>query len=78
MNNHLLPKEIKEFLGNPTRPIRSFFYDRWSKLLLGSNPTERFIIDQKLLKKKLGVSFVPSRRVDQLNQKKLQLESPIN
>ncbi|MBA0784768.1 hypothetical protein Gotri_006863 [Gossypium trilobum] len=25
MNNHLLPEEIEEFLGNPTRSIRSFF-----------------------------------------------------
>ncbi|CAK7324619.1 unnamed protein product [Dovyalis caffra] len=28
MNNHLLPEEIEEFLGNPTRSIRSFFSDR--------------------------------------------------
>ncbi|KAL3598374.1 hypothetical protein D5086_006292 [Populus alba] len=41
MNNHLLPEEIEEFLGNPTRSIRSFFSDRWSELHLGSNPTER-------------------------------------
>ncbi|PPS09991.1 hypothetical protein GOBAR_AA10650 [Gossypium barbadense] len=41
MNNHLLPEEIKEFLGNPTRSIRSFFSDRRSKLHLGSNPIER-------------------------------------
>ncbi|DAD49700.1 TPA_asm: hypothetical protein HUJ06_019188 [Nelumbo nucifera] len=40
MNNHLLPEEIEEFLGNPTRSIRSFFSDRWSELHLGSNPTE--------------------------------------
>ncbi|MBA0669946.1 hypothetical protein Goklo_024889, partial [Gossypium klotzschianum] len=32
MNNHLLPKEIEEFLGNPTRSICSFFSDRWSEL----------------------------------------------
>jgi hypothetical protein len=25
MNNHLLPEESEEFLGNPTRAIRSFF-----------------------------------------------------
>lgn len=41
MNNHLLQKEIEEFLGNPIRSIRSFFFDRWSELHLGSNPTER-------------------------------------
>ncbi|RYR75620.1 hypothetical protein Ahy_A01g000181 [Arachis hypogaea] len=41
MNNHLLPEEIEEFLGNPTRANRSFFSDRWSELHLGSNPTER-------------------------------------
>nr|CAD1825992.1 unnamed protein product [Ananas comosus var. bracteatus] len=41
MNNHLLPEEIEEFLGNPTRSIRSFFSDRWSELYLGSNPIER-------------------------------------
>ncbi|KAF1876824.1 hypothetical protein Lal_00035388 [Lupinus albus] len=51
MNNHLLPEEIEEFLGNPTRVNRSFFSDRWSELHLGSNPTERSTRDQKLLKK---------------------------
>nr|YP_010323883.1 hypothetical chloroplast RF2 [Miliusa glochidioides]YP_010323900.1 hypothetical chloroplast RF2 [Miliusa glochidioides]UKP90032.1 hypothetical chloroplast RF2 [Miliusa glochidioides]UKP90050.1 hypothetical chloroplast RF2 [Miliusa glochidioides] len=61
MNNHLLPGEIEEFLGNPTRSIRSFFSDRWSELHLGSNPTERSTRDQKFLKKEQGVSFVPSR-----------------
>ncbi|KAG8481096.1 hypothetical protein CXB51_025892 [Gossypium anomalum] len=60
MNNHLLPEEIEEFLGNPTRSIRSFFSDRWSELHLGSNPTERSARDQKLLKKEQDVSFVPS------------------
>nr|YP_009747955.1 Ycf2 protein [Chamaegastrodia shikokiana]YP_009747963.1 Ycf2 protein [Chamaegastrodia shikokiana]QII89635.1 Ycf2 protein [Chamaegastrodia shikokiana]QII89643.1 Ycf2 protein [Chamaegastrodia shikokiana] len=64
MNNHLLPEEIEEFLGNPTRSIRSFFSDRWSELNLGSNPTERSTRDQKLLKKKQDVSFVPSRRAE--------------
>nr|AEX93964.1 hypothetical chloroplast RF21 [Aloe vera] len=62
MNNHLLPKEIDEFLGNPIRSIRSFFSDRWSELHPGSNPTERSTRDQKFLKKKQDVSFVPSRR----------------
>nr|YP_009825236.1 Ycf2 [Menispermum canadense]QBZ73921.1 Ycf2 [Menispermum canadense] len=62
MNNHLLPEEIEEFLGNPTRSIRSFFSDRWSELHLGSNPTERSTRDHKLLKKQQNVSFVPSRR----------------
>nr|YP_010723155.1 Ycf2 protein [Aristea ecklonii]YP_010723173.1 Ycf2 protein [Aristea ecklonii]WDW26525.1 Ycf2 protein [Aristea ecklonii]WDW26543.1 Ycf2 protein [Aristea ecklonii] len=62
MNNHLLPEEIEEFLGNPTRSIRSFFSDRWSELHLGSNPTEKSTRDQKFLKKKQDVSFVPSRR----------------
>nr|YP_010475623.1 hypothetical protein RF2 [Corydalis livida]YP_010475651.1 hypothetical protein RF2 [Corydalis livida]UVH69910.1 hypothetical protein RF2 [Corydalis livida]UVH69938.1 hypothetical protein RF2 [Corydalis livida] len=60
MIRHLLPEEIEEFLGNPTRSIRSFFSDRWSELHLGSNPTERS--DPKLLKKQHDVSFVPSRR----------------
>nr|YP_010407277.1 hypothetical chloroplast RF21 [Spiranthes sinensis]YP_010407292.1 hypothetical chloroplast RF21 [Spiranthes sinensis]URF20167.1 hypothetical chloroplast RF21 [Spiranthes sinensis]URF20182.1 hypothetical chloroplast RF21 [Spiranthes sinensis] len=64
INNHLLPEEIEEFLGNPTRSIRSFFSDRWSELHLGSNPTERSTRDQKLLKKKQDVSFVPSRRAE--------------
>nr|YP_009749312.1 Ycf2 protein [Goodyera rosulacea]YP_009749329.1 Ycf2 protein [Goodyera rosulacea]QII91399.1 Ycf2 protein [Goodyera rosulacea]QII91416.1 Ycf2 protein [Goodyera rosulacea] len=64
MNNHLLPEEIEEFLGNPTRSIRSFFSDRWSELHLGSNPTERSTRDPKLLKKKQDVSFVPSRRAE--------------
>nr|YP_009942888.1 hypothetical chloroplast RF2 [Pseudowintera colorata]YP_009942905.1 hypothetical chloroplast RF2 [Pseudowintera colorata]QOD40395.1 hypothetical chloroplast RF2 [Pseudowintera colorata]QOD40412.1 hypothetical chloroplast RF2 [Pseudowintera colorata] len=62
MNNHLLPEEIDEFLGNPTRSIRSFFSDRGSELNLGSNPTERSTRDQKLLKKQQDVSFVRSRR----------------
>nr|YP_011027072.1 hypothetical chloroplast RF21 [Sedum dasyphyllum]YP_011027089.1 hypothetical chloroplast RF21 [Sedum dasyphyllum]WQN01322.1 hypothetical chloroplast RF21 [Sedum dasyphyllum]WQN01339.1 hypothetical chloroplast RF21 [Sedum dasyphyllum] len=62
MNNHLLPEEIEEVLGNPTRSIRSFFSDRWSELHLGSNPTERSTNDQKLLKKEQDPSFVPSRR----------------
>ncbi|KAK8953080.1 Protein ycf2 [Platanthera guangdongensis] len=52
MNDHLLPEEIEEFIGNPTRSIHSFFSDRWSELHRGSNPTERSTIDQKLLKKK--------------------------
>nr|YP_010581446.1 hypothetical protein RF2 [Triphyophyllum peltatum]YP_010581463.1 hypothetical protein RF2 [Triphyophyllum peltatum]UZT27851.1 hypothetical protein RF2 [Triphyophyllum peltatum]UZT27868.1 hypothetical protein RF2 [Triphyophyllum peltatum] len=62
MNNHLLPEEIEELLGNPTRSIRSFFSDRWSELHLGSNPTERSTRDHKLLKKQQDVSFVPFRR----------------
>nr|YP_009419534.1 Ycf2 [Sladenia celastrifolia]YP_009419553.1 Ycf2 [Sladenia celastrifolia]ASM46139.1 Ycf2 [Sladenia celastrifolia]ASM46140.1 Ycf2 [Sladenia celastrifolia] len=62
MTNHLLPEEIEEFLGNPTRSIRSFFSDRWSELHLGSNPTERSTRDQKFLKKQQDLSFVPSRR----------------
>nr|YP_009752370.1 Ycf2 protein [Bryonia marmorata]YP_009752388.1 Ycf2 protein [Bryonia marmorata]QIT04344.1 Ycf2 protein [Bryonia marmorata]QIT04362.1 Ycf2 protein [Bryonia marmorata] len=62
MNNHPLPEEIEEFLGNPTRSIRSFFSDRWSELHMGSNPIERSTRDQKLLKKEQDVSFVPSRR----------------
>ncbi|MBA0798645.1 hypothetical protein Gohar_009215 [Gossypium harknessii] len=61
MNNHLLPEEIKEFLGNPTRSIRSFFSNRWSKLHQGLNSTERSTRDQKLLKKEQDVSFFPFR-----------------
>ncbi|KAA0063017.1 putative chloroplast RF21 [Cucumis melo var. makuwa] len=62
MNNHPLPEEIEEFLGNPTRSIRSFFSDRWSELHMGSNSIQRSTRDQKLLKKEQDVSFVPSRR----------------
>nr|YP_009242107.1 hypothetical chloroplast RF21 [Stenogyne haliakalae]YP_009242127.1 hypothetical chloroplast RF21 [Stenogyne haliakalae]AMQ32904.1 hypothetical chloroplast RF21 [Stenogyne haliakalae]AMQ32925.1 hypothetical chloroplast RF21 [Stenogyne haliakalae] len=62
MINHLLPEEIQEFLGNPTRSVRSFFSDRWSELHLGSNPTERSTRDPKLLKKQQDLSFVPPRR----------------
>ncbi|KAF1854535.1 hypothetical protein Lal_00043429 [Lupinus albus] len=63
MNNHLLPEEIEEFLGNPTRVNRSFFSGPdGQKLHLGSNPTERSTRDQKLLKKEQDVSFVLSRR----------------
>ncbi|KAH0453080.1 hypothetical protein IEQ34_017404 [Dendrobium chrysotoxum] len=64
INNDLLLEEIEEFLGNPTRSIRSFFSDRWSELHLGSNPTERSTRDHKLLKKKQDVSFVPSKRAE--------------
>nr|QKV48131.1 hypothetical protein RF2 [Risleya atropurpurea]QKV48136.1 hypothetical protein RF2 [Risleya atropurpurea] len=64
MKSHLLREEIKEFFGNPIRSIRSFFYDKWSKLHLDSNPTESYNRDQKLLKKKQDVSFVPSRRAE--------------
>nr|CAI53855.1 ycf2 [Acorus calamus] len=59
---HRLPEEIDEFLGNPTRSIRSFFSDRWSELHMGSNPTDRSTRDQKWLKKQQDVSFVSSRR----------------
>uniref|UniRef100_UPI0030E31653 Ycf2 n=1 Tax=Alisma lanceolatum TaxID=365730 RepID=UPI0030E31653 len=63
MNNHPLPGETEEFLGNPTRSIRSFFSDKWSELHLGSNPTERSTRDQKFFKKKKqDVSFVPFRQ----------------
>nr|YP_009309134.1 hypothetical chloroplast RF21 [Primula veris]AOS86798.1 hypothetical chloroplast RF21 [Primula veris] len=62
MINHLLPEELEEFIGNPTRYICSFFSDRWSELHLGSNPTERSTRDQKLLKKQQDLSFVPSRQ----------------
>nr|AVM84624.1 hypothetical chloroplast RF21 [Sampaiella trichoclada]AVM84625.1 hypothetical chloroplast RF21 [Sampaiella trichoclada] len=62
MINHLLPEEIEEFLGNPTRSVRSFFSERWSELHLRSNPTEGSTGDQKLLKKQQDLSFVPSRR----------------
>nr|UDZ61537.1 hypothetical protein RF2 [Albidella nymphaeifolia] len=55
MNNHPLPEETEEFLGNPTRSIRSFFSDKWSEFSLGSNP-------QFLKKKKQDVSFVPFRQ----------------
>ncbi|KAL6511525.1 hypothetical protein OROMI_034722 [Orobanche minor] len=50
MINHRLPEEIEEFIGNPTRSVRSFFSDRWSDHLC-SNPTERSTRDPKLLKK---------------------------
>nr|UDZ61555.1 hypothetical protein RF2 [Sagittaria guayanensis] len=57
------PEETEEFLGNPTRPIRSFFSDKWSELHLCSNPTEKSTRDQKFLKKKKqDVSFVPFRQ----------------
>nr|NP_054393.1 Ycf2 [Epifagus virginiana]NP_054397.1 Ycf2 [Epifagus virginiana]P30072.1 RecName: Full=Protein Ycf2 [Epifagus virginiana]AAA65867.1 unknown [Epifagus virginiana]AAA65873.1 unknown [Epifagus virginiana] len=62
MINHMLPEEIEEFIGNPTRLVHSFLSDRWSELHLGSNPTERSTRDHKLLKKQQDLSFVPSRR----------------
>nr|YP_010586903.1 Ycf2 protein [Morina chinensis]YP_010586920.1 Ycf2 protein [Morina chinensis]UZZ44988.1 Ycf2 protein [Morina chinensis]UZZ45005.1 Ycf2 protein [Morina chinensis] len=71
MIHHLLPEEIEEFLGNPTRSVRSFFSDRWPELHLGSSPTERSTRDQKLLKKQQDLSFVPSRRSE--NQEMVNL-----
>ncbi|PHU22537.1 hypothetical protein BC332_07644 [Capsicum chinense] len=62
MINHPLPKEIKEFLENPTRSVRSFFINGWSELHLGSNPTEKSTRDQKLLEKQQDLSFVLSKR----------------
>ncbi|KAL6585158.1 hypothetical protein OROMI_004447 [Orobanche minor] len=61
MINQRLPEEIEEFIGNPTRSVRSFFSDRWSDHLC-LNPTERSTRDPKLLKKQQDLSFVPSRR----------------
>ncbi|KAL6588230.1 hypothetical protein OROMI_001208 [Orobanche minor] len=61
MINHRLPEEIEEFIGNPTRSVRSFFSDRWSDHMC-SNPTERSTRYPKLLKKQQDLSFVPSRR----------------
>jgi len=50
MNNHLLPEEIEEFLGNPARATCSFFSDRWSELHLGSNPTDRSTVSLQVIK----------------------------
>nr|YP_010287005.1 hypothetical protein RF2 [Limnobium laevigatum]YP_010287022.1 hypothetical protein RF2 [Limnobium laevigatum]UKT61085.1 hypothetical protein RF2 [Limnobium laevigatum]UKT61086.1 hypothetical protein RF2 [Limnobium laevigatum] len=65
MNNHPLPEETEEFLGNSIGNSRgsipSFFSDRWSELHLGSNPTGGSTRDQK---KKQDVSFVPFRRAE--------------
>jgi len=55
-----LPEEIEELLENPTSGICSFFSLRWSELHLGSNPTERSMLDKKLLKKQQDDSFAPS------------------
>nr|ATG24912.1 hypothetical chloroplast RF2 [Lobelia heterophylla subsp. heterophylla]ATG24931.1 hypothetical chloroplast RF2 [Lobelia heterophylla subsp. heterophylla] len=59
MINHP-PEESEEFLGNPTRPVPSFFYDGdgGAELYLGSSPPERSTRDQKLLKKEEDLSFV--------------------
>ncbi|KAK4713959.1 hypothetical protein R3W88_019866 [Solanum pinnatisectum] len=50
-------EEIEEFLGNPTRSVRSFspIDGRTSS---GSNPTERSTRDRKLLKKQQFLSFI--------------------
>ncbi|KAI5657536.1 hypothetical protein M9H77_26329 [Catharanthus roseus] len=60
--NHLLSKEIEEFLGNPTRCIRYFFFDAWSEIHLILNLTEKSTRDPKLLKKEQDLSFVLSRQ----------------
>nr|YP_009434910.1 hypothetical chloroplast RF2 [Lobelia hartlaubii]YP_009434933.1 hypothetical chloroplast RF2 [Lobelia hartlaubii]ATG24816.1 hypothetical chloroplast RF2 [Lobelia hartlaubii]ATG24841.1 hypothetical chloroplast RF2 [Lobelia hartlaubii] len=57
MINHPL-EESEYFLGNPTRPVLSFFYDGWSDPFMGSTPTERSTKDHKLLKKEQDLSFV--------------------
>jgi len=62
MNNHLLPEEIEEFLGNRTRVTRFFFFNRWSELHLGLNPTDRSTRDQKLLKKEQKKHLAFSKR----------------
>jgi len=61
MKNHLLLKEIKEFLGNLARSILSFFSDILSELHLDSNPTQRSTRDKKLLKKEEDISLVSSK-----------------
>nr|WJZ10347.1 Ycf2 [Neocinnamomum caudatum] len=71
MDNHLLPEEIEEFFLNPTRSIHSFFSDRRSELHLGSNPTERSTRDHQFLKKQQGVSFVPSKRSENKENKEI-------
>ncbi|MBA0869879.1 hypothetical protein Goshw_004638 [Gossypium schwendimanii] len=62
INNHLLRKKLKNFLGILQDPFVLFFSNRWSELHLGSNPTERSTRNQKLLKKEQDASLVPSRR----------------
>nr|QKI32468.1 hypothetical protein RF2 [Circaeaster agrestis]QKI32469.1 hypothetical protein RF2 [Circaeaster agrestis]QKI32553.1 hypothetical protein RF2 [Circaeaster agrestis]QKI32554.1 hypothetical protein RF2 [Circaeaster agrestis]QKI32638.1 hypothetical protein RF2 [Circaeaster agrestis] len=62
MKNRLLGEDPEESFRNPRRSIRSFL---WSELHLGLNRTERSTRDQKLLKQKQDVSFVPSRRSEQ-------------
>ncbi|MQL76015.1 hypothetical protein Taro_008430 [Colocasia esculenta] len=57
--SRLFTEQIEEFLGNPTKSIRSFFSNKWSELHLGSNPTERSTRDHKFLKKKQDVFFYP-------------------
>nr|YP_009435712.1 hypothetical chloroplast RF2 [Lobelia thermalis]YP_009435731.1 hypothetical chloroplast RF2 [Lobelia thermalis]ATG25714.1 hypothetical chloroplast RF2 [Lobelia thermalis]ATG25733.1 hypothetical chloroplast RF2 [Lobelia thermalis] len=56
--NDLLPEQVEELRGNPTRRVPSFFYDGWSELHLGSKPTERSTRDPKLLKQQQDLSFV--------------------
>lgn len=51
-----VPEETEQFLGNPTRSVRSFFSEKWSELHLGSTR------DQKFWKKKQDGSFVPFRQ----------------
>ncbi|KAL2512423.1 Protein Ycf2 [Abeliophyllum distichum] len=63
MINHLLLEEIEEFLGNPTRSVRSFFSDRWSELHLGSNPPERSTRDQKLLMSPFRIEYALDYRL---------------
>nr|YP_010389642.1 hypothetical chloroplast RF21 [Chesneya acaulis]UPT34344.1 hypothetical chloroplast RF21 [Chesneya acaulis] len=53
----MLPEEIEEFIGNPTKANRSFFSDRWAELHFDLNPTEGSTRDQKLFKKE-DLSFV--------------------
>ncbi|GFP86012.1 protein ycf2 [Phtheirospermum japonicum] len=47
MINHVLRKEIEEFLGNPTRSVCSFSSNRWSELHLDSKSTGSTRIQKK-------------------------------
>ncbi|KAF1877088.1 hypothetical protein Lal_00033644 [Lupinus albus] len=74
MNNHLLLKEIEEFLLNPTRVNRYFFSNRWLELHLGSNPTERYTRERYLMHKGFALSFDSSG----LDQKQFLNEEATN
>ncbi|CAI9260938.1 unnamed protein product [Lactuca saligna] len=70
MINHLLPEEIEEFLGNPTRSVRSFFSDRWSEFHLGDRKIKKWLI-YSTISSDSGCDMVPKDEPDMDSSNKI-------